>query len=525
MTEHTKLAVAATATAIAMMVGSGACGEDDAATPGGGDMAQPGPGGDMPGGDMPGGDMPGGDMPGGDMPGGDTAGGDMPGGDMPGGDMPGGDTAGGDTAGGDMAGGDMAGGDGDVEPGDGDMAQGDGDGDMAQGDGDGAASLGCRAPEPATNAGNTCPSDNPVPLKVTLISDEFTVPLFVTSPPGDTDRLFVVERGGAIHIIDISGESPTVLPEPFIELTVDQPAFSQSETGLLGMAFHPNYPEDPRFFVNYTRRSATYIDSYTVGDDPNVADTSSRTELLTFEQPYSNHNGGMVAFGPDGCLFIGAGDGGSGDDPRNSGQTLSSALGKMLRIDVDDPETPAPGNMTGGGVDPNVWDYGLRNPWRFAFDRDSGDLYIGDVGQGAIEEIDVAPRGQGGINWGWKIMEGSECRGGGTACDMSGKTPPVDEYANAGGNDCVVGGYVYRGSAIPSLQGWYLYADNGSGKMVRAFVWDGDGRCGDMTLDLTDQIGGSNLPDRNEITSFGQGAAGELYMTMFDGEVYRIDAQ
>jgi glucose/arabinose dehydrogenase len=270
--------------------------------------------------------------------------------------------------------------------------------------------------------------------------------------------------------------------------------------------------------------------------DANVADTSKGSVLITIPQPESNHNGGMLAFGPDGCLFVGMGDGGGGNDlhgpapgyPGN-GQNLDTMsgsldprLGKLLRFDVDAPTTGAPGNLTGAAT-PHIWDWGLRNPWRFSFDRKTGDLYIGDVGQDTIEEIDVEPAGTGQRNYGWKITEGSICRGGGS-CSMTGLTAPVFDYNHAGGDNCVVGGYVYRGAAITALQGFYVFADYGS-KNVRAFVWDGSGRCNSETVLLTSQL--TNIS--GSITSFGEDSAGELYITSFgpngtDGRLYRIDA-
>jgi glucose/arabinose dehydrogenase len=268
-----------------------------------------------------------------------------------------------------------------------------------------------------------------------------------------------------------------------------------------------------------------------------VAGPGTGSVLITIPQPEGNHNCGGVGFGPDGCLYVGMGDGGGSDDlhgpapafPGN-GQNLNTTsgnldprLGKLLRFDVDAPSTAAPGNLAGAST-PHIWDYGLRNPWRFSFDRQSGDLYIGDVGQGAREEVNVEAKGTGKLNYGWKITEGTICRPGGGSCTMTGLTPPVDEYAHAGGDDCIVGGYVYRGTAIPALQGFYLYADNGSSKNVRAFVWDGAGRCNGETVILTPQLGNIS----GDITSFGEDSSGELYITSFgptgtDGRVYRID--
>jgi glucose/arabinose dehydrogenase len=194
----------------------------------------------------------------------------------------------------------------------------------------------------------------------------------------------------------------------------------------------------------------------------------------------------------------------------------------MLRLDVDNPDATAPGNLPGGFA--HIWDYGLRNPWRFSFDRNTGDLYIGDVGQGAWEEIDVEPAGSGQKNYGWPAAEGNHCLSGG--CTLSNYEPAVDEYPHASGNDCVVGGYVYRGSAIPSLQGYYVYGDNGPGaggrRTIRAFVWDGNGRCGDETIELSSR---DNITLAGEIASFGEDNAGELYITTTSGQLYKLQAQ
>lgn len=382
----------------------------------------------------------------------------------------------------------------------------------------------CKAPAPVASPGNTCPVGGPPALKATLLTGGFTAPIFVTHAPGDATRLFVVERGGTIVIVDMDGTNKRTF------LDISGPVVSGSgndERGLLGLAFHPDYPSDPRFFVNYTGGTLdlnTYIESYTVTADPNVADPASDAPVHSFTQPEGNHNGGMLAFGPDGCLYAGTGDGGGSDDahssaacPDGNGQCLATSLGKLLRIDVDDPSRRAPGNMP-SPAERHIWDYGLRNPWRFSFDRTTGDIYIGDVGQGATEEIDVEPRGAGNLNYGWRIAEGDNCRPGGGACSLTGLQPPVDEYAHANGNDCIVGGYVYRGSAITDLQGWYLYGDNGSNR-IWAFVWDGSGRCGGSTSDLSSQFTLSG-----DLTSFGEDENGELYLTTLTGNLYRIDA-
>jgi glucose/arabinose dehydrogenase len=357
-----------------------------------------------------------------------------------------------------------------------------------------------------------------------MVGSGFDAPVFVTHAPGDTTRLFVVERPGRIAIIDTDGSNERELLDISDMVTSGS---GSSETGMLGLAFHPDFPSDPRFYVNYTTSGAggltTRIATYEVSASDDEQVEGGESELFSFGQPQPNHNGGMLAFGHDGCLYVGTGDGGGANDTftmpcaGGNGQCLDTPLGKILRIDVDAPDMAAPGNLDGGHR--HIWDYGIRNPWRFSFDRDTGDLYIGDVGQGAIEEVDVSPRGVGNINWGWRIAEGSECRGGGGGCDMTGLEPPTDEYANVGADDCVIGGYVYRGAAIPDLQGWYLYGDNGSNR-IHSFVWDGAGRCGANTVELT-----SDLSISGDLTSFGEDGNGELYMTTLSGNLYRIEAQ
>ena len=393
----------------------------------------------------------------------------------------------------------------------------------------------CKAPTTNATSGNTCPGagTNPPALKLTPIKMGLDVPIFVTQPPGDDSRLFVVLRSGRILLVD---------PDDGADMGefMNVPDVSAGgEMGLLGLTFHPDFPEDPRFFVNFTRDEAeleTVIASFELmAGNPDRGDPGSFVSLLTFNQPQSNHNGGMVAFGPDGCLYVGAGDGGNSNDEgaghpaAGNGQTLTTPLGKILRIDVDNPMMSPPGNLGGAGTHRHIWAYGMRNPWRFSFDRSKGDMYIGDVGQGTWEEVDVEPKGAGGKNYGWKIMEGEHCFGG--ACDMNGLVLPIHEYQHAGGDDCIIGGYVYRGSKIQALQGWYLFADNGPGpggmnsttspRSVWALVWDGEKSCQDVPPQISD------LNDFNiysDITSFGEDANGELYITTMNA-VYRIDPQ
>jgi glucose/arabinose dehydrogenase len=291
---------------------------------------------------------------------------------------------------------------------------------------------------------------------------------------------------------------------------------SGGEQGLLGLAVHPDFPTDARVFVNFTDLSGdTVIASLGVDqDDTNRIDPESFRQILFIDQPYANHNGGGVAFGPDGYLYLALGDGGSGGDPQDNGQRTDRLLGKILRIDVDtgDPYGIPDGNpfVDADGMD-EIWHYGLRNPWRFSFDRETGDLWIGDVGQGGWEEIDVAREGEGGLNFGWNRMEGAHCYGG-DGCSQDGLALPVTEYGRDLGYT-VIGGYVYRGEAFPFLAGVYLFADYGSG---RIFAIDG----AKSSLSEPTQVGSVD----GNASAFGEDAGGELYVTTLDGVIYRVTA-
>ncbi len=405
----------------------------------------------------------------------------------------------------------------------------------------GPALLTCQAPKPATNAGNTCPSGAPVALKATSVGTGFNVPLLVTHSPNDpAKRLFVVERFGKIRII----KNGATLSKPFIDLS-KAVVSGQNEQGLLGLAFDPNFETTGRFFVNYIGQNGglgtqSVVESYTISSDADVADTTSPKPLLTLEDPESNHNGGMLAFGPDACLYISDGDGGGHDDqhsnngPDGNGQSLSTGLGKILRVDVDHVNKVPKGNVTGATV-PWIWDFGMRNPWRFSFDRQTGDLYIGDVGQDQWEEIDVEARGHGRNNYGWRFIEGkNHCDGdldtaplpttcpvgatGTAAHPVTDFVPPIHDYYHKNGNNCVIGGYVYRGANIPSLNGYYLFGDNGSSH-IWALVWNGSAACA-APIDLSSQLNVTG-----GVTSFGEDVDGELYVTTGSGNVYRIDAK
>jgi glucose/arabinose dehydrogenase len=338
-------------------------------------------------------------------------------------------------------------------------------------------------------------------------------PLYLTAPAGDLARLFVVEKTGGIRIV----KNGVLLPDPFLDLSAQ--VSSGSEQGLLGLAFDPEYATNGRFLVHYTDLAGnTALSRFQVSADPDRADPASEQVILTAAQPAPNHNGGQVAFGPDGFLYLGLGDGGPGGDPEGRGQDLSDLLGSILRIDVraGDPYTVPVDNPFVGNPNarPEVWSYGLRNPWRFSFDRANGDLYIGDVGETEVEEIDVSTAADGagrGVNYGWSILEGSQCfRSPG--CDRTGLTLPVLEYSHREGCS-VAGGYVYRGTAIPAVQGHYFYSDLCQ-RWVRSFRYAGGV--------VTEETSWPTLSTGGTIVSFGEDAAGELYILEAGGRVLRI---
>ena len=359
----------------------------------------------------------------------------------------------------------------------------------------------------------TTPGPGPA-LDAELVVDGLSAPLFLTAPAGD-DRLFVVERGGRIVIVDGGVELST----PFLD--IGSLITSGGEQGLLGLAFHPDYASNGYFYVNYSDDTGgdTQVVRYSVSANPNVADAGSAFPIVSVDQPFPNHNGGMIAFGPDGMLYIGMGDGGDGGDPQNNAQRPETLLGSMLRLDVDGGSpyaVPADNPFVGHATArEETWAYGLRNPWRFSFDRQTGDLYIADVGQNAREEVNYQPASSdGGENYGWRIMEGGACYNPSSGCSQTGLTLPILDYHRDGGACAVTGGYVYRGSAIPDLEGRYLYADYCL-PWVRSFVVSG-GQAQDEQ-DHQDDLG-----PINDIASFGEDGQGELYVVSLGGAVYRL---
>jgi glucose/arabinose dehydrogenase len=360
-----------------------------------------------------------------------------------------------------------------------------------------------------------------VAIDLELVVDGLDAPLYATSAGDGSGRLFVVEQEGVIRIV----RDGRLVPEPFLDISDRVQA--GGERGLLGLAFPPGFGDVTNaFWVHYSNLSGdTTIAGFTVSEtSPDVADPAS--EWITFEvgQPYANHNGGWIGFGPDGMLYIALGDGGSGGDPHRYGQNLRTALGKLLRIQVGaslgghgEHVIPADNPFT---VDPEhearIWSYGLRNPWRTSFDRVTGDLWIGDVGQNAWEEIDrglVAEGAGKGANYGWNTMEASACFEPRRGCDESGLVAPIAEYSHDEGCT-VVGGYVYRGSAYPALTGVYLFGDYCSGR-IWGLASGGPARQDPVRL----------LDTPHTISSFGEDEQGELYLTdLASGELYRIVA-
>ncbi len=355
-------------------------------------------------------------------------------------------------------------------------------------------------------------------VELELVGDGLNQPVYLADPADGSGRLFVVEQPGTIRIV----RDGVVEPEPFLDLTgiVNASGFEQ---GLLSMAPHPEFTENGTFFVGYTANEGEGSGDNTVARyqvaaaDPDRADPASAEILLAISDPFPNHNGGLVKFGPDGYLYVGFGDGGSGGDPEENGQNPHALLGKMLRIDVDQVGEDAPygipeDNPFADGVDgrPEVWALGLRNPWRFSFDRMTGDLYIGDVGQNQIEEINFQPGdSDGGENYGWNVMEGTDCfRSEG--CDTEPYVLPIAEYPHEFGCS-VTGGYVYRGQAAPALSGVYLFADFCTG-----LLW-GLGRDG-----AGDWILSEPIETGLGISSFGETAEGELFVLDLGGGMYEV---
>lgn len=344
----------------------------------------------------------------------------------------------------------------------------------------------------------------------------FSNPLNIQHADDQTNRLFVEEQGGVIYVFENNSE--TSEKTVFLDIS-GRITNAANEQGLLGLAFHPDYESNGYFYVNYTAAGSgdTIISRFSVSDEnPDQADPASEVEILSYAQPFSNHNGGHLAFGPDGYLYIGAGDGGDAGDPNNNAQDRTTLLGSVLRIDVDNPDDgnqygiPADNPFAGNdqGYREEIFAYGLRNPWRFSFDPESGNLWAGDVGQSNREEIHII---ENGLNYGWNIIEGSLCFEPATNCDKSGLELPVFEYPHTSGNGSITGGYVYRGPSLPEMDGYYIYADFISGR-----IW---------ALDTSDLDNPENTEIHQasfNISSFGTDQNNELYFCGFDGKIYHL---
>ena len=365
------------------------------------------------------------------------------------------------------------------------------------------------------------PPPPPATFELLQVANGFSLPLDIQQPDDNSGRLFVVEQAGHIQIIQ---SNSTRVGSPFLDVTARAGFTSGGETGLLGLAFHPNYKTNRRFFVNYTRNNAGQLQSVIAeftasATNADFADPATENILFTVDQPFSNHNGGGLAFGKDGFLYIGLGDGGSGGDPLGNGQNTNTLLGKMLRIDVDSAPAPSlnyaipPTNpfATSGGRQ-EIWLFGLRNPFRFSFDSVTGDLWIGDVGQNNFEEVDRLSSSQGGANLGWNIMEGTHCFSPATGCSMAGLTLPIFDYDHSQGDDTVIGGHVYHGTKAPGLAGLYVFGDFISGRMW-TLTQSGSTYTRASLLNVA----------ANDIAAIGQDQLGELYVARYSsGAVARI---
>jgi glucose/arabinose dehydrogenase len=353
------------------------------------------------------------------------------------------------------------------------------------------------------------PIDTELELQLQQVATGLSGPVYVTSPPGDA-RLFIVEQPGRIRIV----QNGQLIATPFLDII--SRVGSGGERGMLSVAFHPQYSANGFFYVYFTATNGDIrIERFRVSSNPNVADPASSKLILGVPHTRGNHNGGLALFGPDGMLYLGLGDGGGGGDPDRNGQNANTLLGALLRIDVNtgDPYSIPAGNPFIGRSDARgeIWAIGLRNPWRFAFDPQGGNLYVADVGQGDREEVNVVSATRAGVNYGWNIMEGSVCYNA-SSCDRQGLELPAVEYRHLGNACSVTGGFVYRGSAIPELAGHYFYGDYCAG-FVKSFRYENGAATDERTWEL------GNI---GNVTSFGQDAAGELYITAGNGVVYRI---
>ena len=385
--------------------------------------------------------------------------------------------------------------------------------------------IACGGDEPEPRPSATSPSPSPsgsapaspapalnlaeVKIRLQAFAGDFSQPVFLTHAGDGSGSVYVVEQTGRIRVLDAEGRRRATF------LDISNRVQSGGERGLLGLAFHPDYRSNGRFFVYYSNNAGDNVVSRFQRRTATAADPGSERVILRMDDPFSNHNGGWIGFGPDGFLYIATGDGGSGGDPLNNGQSLRSLLGKILRIDVNKGSPygiPDDNPFVGrAGARREIWAYGLRNPWRNSFDRSTGDLFIGDVGQGAREEVDAQASGRGGVNYGWNTMEGTRCYQGGS-CDRSGLKLPFAEYPTSEGC-AVTGGYVYRGSRFPQLVGAYLFGDYCNGRILAV----------DSRRALQGEVAERRLLDTGlSISSFGEDEGGELYVIGHGGTVHRL---
>jgi glucose/arabinose dehydrogenase len=359
----------------------------------------------------------------------------------------------------------------------------------------------------SARAQDSLPEAQRVPAQLQLWLRGLSIPVGLVAAPGDAARVYIVEKSGTVRPARIGPGGRAQLEQPILD--VSDRITTWTEQGLLGLAFHPKFAENHKLYIDYTdKKGDTRIVEFQLKGDR--VDPASERLILHIPQPYKNHNGGNLLFGPDGKLWIGTGDGGSHDDPHGNGQNRSALLAKMLLVDVD-----------AAKPEPKIHMIGLRNPWRYTFDRATGDLYIADVGQDKFEEINVVPRDQalkGGQNFGWAIVEGlGHCHRPSSGCDQTGLVQPVVEYTHKVGCS-VTGGAVYRGKAIPELDGVYFYTDYCSA-FVRGFRWTAAGGVKDHLSYKT-----AFDPDYHltQLTAFGEDAAGELYLLSFEGTIYKL---
>ena len=369
---------------------------------------------------------------------------------------------------------------------------------------------------PATTPTPPAPADGTAAFQVTLekVASGFAKPLYLVEPPDGSGRLFVVEQAGKIRIL----KDGAIASQPFLDAG-SLITTGGAEQGLLGLAFHPKYKENGRFFITYTARNGdNTLAEYRVSSDAAKADPASGKVLIAIPDFAANHNGGMVAFGPDGFLYLSTGDGGQGGDPKANGQNKNALLAKILRIDVNGPAPyaiPPTNPFARGGGKAEVWDYGFRNPWRFSFDRKTGDLWVADVGQDKYEEVNFEPAGgNGGLNYGWNTMEGTHCFKPSEGCSQAGLVLPVSDYSHDDGCS-VTGGYVYRGAKEPKLEGAYFFTDY-CGGVIWALTRDSTGNWQRTEV----------LSSKLRISSFGEDQSGELYVvSQADGTIYRMRAK